>query len=635
MSKRVRESTSQADRIANESSERLKALVEVVADYYWELDEETNVSWVSPNFTSLLHEMGVDFMGRPIARIVADLESNSVISGGWDKVLALIDTKKAYNDIHVFLQYEGMDRVDWSCTSTPIYTDAGSFKGMRGAAIDISRRTEDERTLHMQSIVLQGMEDGVVIIASDNRIVEVNPAYCKIFGLSEDELVGTYSSDLALKIRLPEDDLSAIARSLDQDGHWKRELEIETDSGDVKHVYGIGFQLNPSDKADNSRVSILRDITERKEAEQKLRLSEQRFRDVVAASSDLIWETNADDQLTYISDWLEESTGLARQPLIGHTIESFHKEQRAAEGGAQLAQLIKRRKPFRNHLTSTTYRNGKTIHRAASAAPYYDENGDYAGFRGLSRDITEQVSAEEQLRQAHRMEAVGQLTGGVAHDFNNILMSMQLNLELLEPLVPGDGEGPEFVETLNRGIGRAADLTSRLLAFSRQQVLQPKLIDVNSQIAEVLTILNRTLSEGITIDTDFTDEVAEAVVDPGQLENAIMNLTLNAQDAMPDGGQMIVATENISLGVKDMQGNGNIVPGNYLVVSVRDNGIGMAPEIAAQAFEPFFTTKEVGQGSGLGLSMVHGFVEQSRGYTRIESTPGKATTVKMFFPRNH
>jgi PAS domain S-box-containing protein len=441
-------------------------------------------------------------------------------------------------------------------------------------------------------------------------------------------------AELAQKVGIQDEDLSAIVKGLEEDGNWRHELSVETDDGGTKQIYGIGFQLYPSDKIDNTRVNILRDITERKQAEQNLQISEQRFRDVVSASSDLIWETGPDDRLTYISDWLEESTGLSRQSLIGHDIESFHKEQRAAIGATELAALIKTRKPFKNHLTSTIYANGKTIHRTASAAPYYDENGDYAGYRGLSRDITEQVTVEEQLRQAHRMEAVGQLTGGVAHDFNNILMSMQLNLELLEPLVSMDSEGSEFMETLNRCIGRASDLTSRLLAFSRQQVLQPRLTDVNNQIAEVLTILNRTISKEITIETDFTTELAEAVLDPGQLENAIMNLALNAQHAMPDGGRMTVATRNVRFGIDDVNKQHNIMAGDYIVVTVTDNGVGMRPEIAAHAFEPFFTTKEVGQGSGLGLSMVHGFVEQSRGYTHIDSIEDQGTTVKMFFPCN-
>jgi len=634
MRQNVRDTISQAERIAAETNERLKSLVEVVADYYWELDEDSNVSWVSPNFTTLLVEMDIDFMGVPIANVVADLEVNSAVSGGWDKVLGLIEAQKAYNDIRVFIQYEGMDRVDWSCTSAPIYNDAGNYKGMRGAAIDISQRMADERTLHMQSVVLQGMEDGVVIMGTDGQIIDVNPAYCKIFGLSADKLLGMKEVDLAQTVGFQEEDLRAIVKDLKEDGHWRREMSITMDDGGTKHIYGLGFQLNPSDESDNTRVNILRDITERKQAEQNLQQSEQRFRDVVSASSDLIWETDPDEQLTYISDWLEDATGLSRQSLIGHTIESFLGEQRAVIGGRELAAIIESRKPFRNHLTSTTYANGKTIHRSASGAPYYDAQGNYAGYRGLSRDITEQVTAEEHLRQAHRMEAIGQLTGGVAHDFNNILMSMQLNLELLEPLVPADGEGPEFVKILNRGIGRAADLTSRLLAFSRQQVLQPTLTNVNSQINEVLTILKRTISEEITIETNFTDEVAEAVLDPGQLENAIMNLALNAQYAMPDGGHMIVSTQNVHLSVDDIHNHPHVAVGDYLVVAVTDNGVGMSPEVAAQAFEPFFTTKEVGHGSGLGLSMVHGFVEQSRGYTHIDSVEGQGTTVKMFFPRN-
>ena len=249
---------------------------------------------------------------------------------------------------------------------------------------------------------------------------------------------------------------------------------------------------------------------------------------------------------------------------------------------------------------------------------------------GLVLDITEQKEIEEQLRQAQRMEAIGQLTGGVAHDFNNLLAVIMGNTELLEERL-GSEEKP--LQAILRAATRGAELTQRLLAFSRRQPLQPQTVALDDLVEEMGEMLRRTLGETIEVEITSEPDLWHALVDPGQLENATLNLALNARDAMPKGGKLTIEIANAVLADGISSSQMELSPGDYVMVSVSDSGTGMTQEVLARAVEPFFTTKEVGEGSGLGLPMVYGFAKQSGGDLAIYSEGGLGTTVKLYLPR--
>ena len=256
----------------------------------------------------------------------------------------------------------------------------------------------------------------------------------------------------------------------------------------------------------------------------------------------------------------------------------------------------------------------------------------------LEREIaerTQQLRAnEEALRQAQKMEAVGQLTGGVAHDFNNILQVIVGNLEIVRRLVPADaGRIQRSVEQATNGARQAASLTQRLLAFSRRQPLDPKPIDVNSLVGGMSDLLNRSLGETISVETVRGAGLWKVETDPNALESAILNLAVNARDAMPDGGRLTIETMNAYIDEAYAVSHAEVVPGQYVLISVSDSGCGMSPETVKHAFEPFFTTKPVGQGTGLGLSQVYGFAKQSGGHVKIYSEVDRGTTVKIYLPR--
>ncbi len=240
---------------------------------------------------------------------------------------------------------------------------------------------------------------------------------------------------------------------------------------------------------------------------------------------------------------------------------------------------------------------------------------------------------EAQVRQAQKMEAIGQLTGGVAHDFNNILTVITGTIEILDDAVKDRPQLAQVTRLIGAAAARGADLTQHLLAFSRRQPLQPRSVDVNALIIDAARLLRATLGEQIEIESMLAHDAAPALIDPSQLSTAILNLALNARDAMPNGGKLTLETRNVVLDDNYADRNNEVVPGNYLMIAVSDSGNGIPAGLLEKVFEPFFTTKDVGKGSGLGLSMVYGFVKQSNGHVKIYSEEGHGTTVKLYLPQ--
>jgi signal transduction histidine kinase/ActR/RegA family two-component response regulator len=253
----------------------------------------------------------------------------------------------------------------------------------------------------------------------------------------------------------------------------------------------------------------------------------------------------------------------------------------------------------------------------------------------LQATAAAQARTEEQLRQSQKMEAVGRLTGGVAHDFNNLLTVVMGSLDLLKRrLKDGDERQMRLVDNALEGANRAASLTHRLLAFSRQQPLEPKALDANKLVSGMSELLRRTLGESIEIETVLAGGLWPTFADPNQLESALLNLAVNARDAMPDGGKLTIETANGHLDEAYAAIRPDVTAGQYVMVCVSDTGTGMSPDVVARAFEPFFTTKPIGKGTGLGLSQVYGFAKQSFGHVTIYSEPGQGTTIKLYLPRH-
>ncbi|MEZ5832029.1 MAG: response regulator [Dongiaceae bacterium] len=289
----------------------------------------------------------------------------------------------------------------------------------------------------------------------------------------------------------------------------------------------------------------------------------------------------------------------------------------------------------------TAYSEQATLERARATKPYgyllkpFSERELHATIQMvLERCDTERALrvSEERLRQAQKMEVIGQLAGGVAHDFNNILTIIYGNLELLDESLSDDGDLQQIVQTTLKAAERGASLTHQLLAYSRQQPLDPRVVDAGKLVADLTKLLRRTLGETIEVETRVSSNLWKTLIDPHQLENALLNLAVNARDAMPDGGKLMIEAENAILDSAYAEQHEEVQPGRYAMLAVTDTGTGMSKEVVERALEPFFTTKPAGQGTGLGLSMVYGFVKQSKGHIKIYSEPGQGTTIKLYLP---
>jgi PAS domain S-box-containing protein len=364
--------------------------------------------------------------------------------------------------------------------------------------------------------------------------------------------------------------------------------------------------------------------------------SERRLRDIADSASDFFWETDSRGRLLYVSERFAEFVGSQTELLLGRV--AFIDELRDADepDWPQLVEHIRRRKPYRNLRVPVSTMAGERKVLLASGKPVFGPDGAYHGYRGACTDITEQIEAADALFQAQKMESVGQLTGGLAHDFNNLLAVMIGNMELAEEtLAEQPRESRALLRRALNAAERGALLIQRLLAFSRRQALSPRVVDVNVLIAGLSDILEHSLGENIHVRHELEPDPWLVRVDPSQLESVILNLALNARDAMPGGGLLTVSTRNETLAAETMAGKDPMPAGDYVVIEVADSGTGMPPEVLERIFEPFFTTKDTGRGSGLGLSMAYGFVRQSGGAIRAASAPGAGTRLFLYLPAHH
>jgi len=394
----------------------------------------------------------------------------------------------------------------------------------------------------------------------------------------------------------------------------------------AKEVEDARNQLN--DVLEDRVAERTRQLTE---AITRLRDSERRFRLFVDGVTDYaIYMLNTDGVITNWNAGAERVKGYRADEIIGQHFSVFYTPKDREDGLPQRA-LITAAHDGRFEAEGWRIRkDGSRFWANVVVDAVHDDTGDLIGFAKITRDMTERRAVEEQLRQSQKMEAVGQLTNGVAHDFNNLLATIIPNLELAQSNIK-DQCVLKYMENAMRAAERGAQLTNQLLAFSRRHEVLTEPVDVNQVVSEACEMLPRTIGPTIEIETALTADAWWALTEPGQLELAILNLAINARDAMPSGGTLRIASRNIVR--KSGRGFPPLDPGEYVMISVADTGVGMTEEVRSRAFEPFFTTKEVHKGTGLGLSMVYGVAKQSGGTVTIDSDIGCGTTVQIYLPR--
>jgi PAS domain S-box-containing protein len=505
-------------------------------------------------------------------------------------------------------------------------------------------KADDARWL--QLLIDSIVDYAIYTIDVEGRVASWNSGAARLKGYSVEEIIGVPFA----KFFTPEDQARELPReALDTAARVGRfETEGWRVRADDTHFWALAV-IDAVRDHDGKLVGfahLTRDMTDRRLEQTRLLETERGFRELVQAVVDYaIFQLDKDGIVTTWNAGAERIKGYTADEIIGQHFSRFYLEEDRVAGVPARALATASREGKFEAEGWRLRKDGTCFWASVVMDPIRNETGEIVGFAKVTRDITERMEiqrilneTQEQLAASQRMDAVGQLSGGIAHDFNNLLMIIQGNLERAQRGAQTLGSGAtnlqRSIANAMRGAQRAATLTHRLLAFSRRQPLNPKVLDLNRYLPGMGEFLQRSLGEMIELEVTAAPGLWSIEVDVPQLESSLINLAINARDAMPNGGKLTLEALNQVLDHHYCRSNPEVSPGQYVVISVTDTGYGMASDVLARAFEPFFTTKEIGQGTGLGLSQVYGFVKQSGGNVKIYSEPGEGTTVKMYFPRS-
>ncbi|HEX4822873.1 MAG TPA: PAS domain S-box protein [Candidatus Polarisedimenticolaceae bacterium] len=507
--------------------------------------------------------------------------------------------------------------------------------GRRGRARDaaasrsVLQALEAERDL--SAAVLDTVGSLVVVLDREGRVLRFNRACEAAGGIPAMDVLGRRLFDLLVPAEHAAERRAAFARLIAAGGSSAERLSWRRPDGTERRIDWTHTVMTDATGAAAYVVATGRDVTEEIAAREELRRSEERFAAILETLDDFVWSQDAaSGEMLYISPSVERLYGIAPDAMRRNTriwLEVIHPDDRARVA-TYLPSLLSSGRAEAEYRIVHGDGSMRWVHDKAWAVR--DPEGRTVRFDGIVRDITEHRSLETQFRQSQKMEAVGLLAGGIAHDFNNLLTAVGGYAEiLLAGLESGDARR-RHAEAIQRAAERASALTRQLLAFSRRQVLQPSVFDVNGLLEDLRPLLERLVGADVTVVFKPASETLTVLADPGQIEQVLMNLAVNARDAMPSGGRLTVRAEAVT--IARGRDNDGIPTGSYACLSVSDTGGGMDDGVRARIFEPFFTTKELGKGTGLGLSTAYGIVRQSGGDIEVDSAPGAGTTFRVLLP---
>jgi PAS domain S-box-containing protein len=508
---------------------------------------------------------------------------------------------------------------------------------LRRLAEDLEIRVQ-ERTLELQrneekasrlAAIVESSDDAIIGKTLEGIITSWNRGAERLYGYRAEEVIGQSIAILAPPES--EDEIGAMLRRV-RDGETVQRLETTRVRKDRERLI-VSLTISPIRDSQGSVVgasAIARDMTAARRARQALEESERRYRLLFDNNPQPMW-VYGQETLSFlaVNNTAVSSYGFSREEFLGMTLKDIRPEEdvpKLLDATAIPPVAFHRGGTWRHRK-----KDGKIITVEIAEHPLVF--GGRPACLAMATDITERLRLEEQLRQVQRLESVGRLAGGVAHDFNNLLTVINGYAEMLLSEAGPDSSASEPLSQIRKAGDRAAELTRQLLAFSRRQVLQMSVLNLNAVVTETRSLLCRLIGEDIRLTTDLAPNLGLIQGDSGQLQQVIMNLAVNARDAMPDGGTLIIETTNVRLDEEYLAEHRELKAGEYVMLAISDTGIGMDAETRARIFEPFFTTKELGKGTGLGLATVYGVVKQSGGWIWVYSEPGRGTTFKIYLPR--
>lgn len=477
---------------------------------------------------------------------------------------------------------------------------------------------------HFDSQLMDALSECIVMVDRKGKIITWNEASTEVFDFSREFTTGEDFFEIAV-IDESRVDFSARLSNTFESAR-KSVLSLRRSSGEV---FPAELLILPRGSgSDRVSLIIIKDMSEQISIERKIQQQEEWLGAIFDHATVEIVLKKVDGRIFGISKNVADEIGLKRDDFLGRTTADFLPKRIADVYMLADKRVVETGEALQQEVIEEI--DGTTRYSLNLKFPLRDSSGAITGICSMTNDITYLKQAEIRLNNVKKMEALGQLTGGIAHDFNNLLAVIQGSAEFLES---ESGHDPEMVKGILRAAQRGSELTHRLLAYARQQPLAPQAIDLDSLALGMKDLLERTLGETIEIEGRAHRHLWKANADPGQVEDALLNLAINARDAMPNGGKLTISCSNETVDENRAQIFSETTPGEYAVLSVSDTGMGMDEDTKARVFEPFFTTKDVGKGSGLGLSMVYGFAKQSGGHVEIESESGKGATIRIFLPR--
>jgi PAS domain S-box-containing protein len=617
----------QAERKLRESERRYAITLSSIGDGVIATDAHAQIGFLNPVAASLTGWTPAEAIGRPLPEVFRIFNEQTRQPAEDPAVRILLQGTVVGLGNHTMLLARDGREIPIEDCGAPIIDDKGHVIGAVLVFHDVSERRRSEESLTLFRALLDRTNDSIEVVDPETgRFLDVNEQACRAHGYTREEY---------LALRVPQIDPLMAARPWEETReelrHWGSRVIESLHRRKDGSLFPVEVNVNYIRLDRDYLVAVVRDVTERKRAERALVESHSLLNAIVEGTSDAVFVKDLQGRYLMINSAGARFLGKPVDEVIG-------KDDRAlfTPDTAQNMQASDRRVMASGEwqmLEETATAAGVTRTFLSTKGVYRDAQGKAIGLIGISRDITELKRLEAQLRQSQKLEAVGRLAGGIAHDFNNLLTVINGFSEMVAGRLQTDDPSRELLVEIQKAGERAASLTSQLLVFSRRRVLQPQVVSLDSLLGELLKLLKRLIGEDIELALVPDSALGRAKVDPGQFEQAIINLAVNARDAMPQGGRLILSTHNAELDEDYAKRHPGVRPGRYVLVAVRDSGQGMDEATRAHLFEPFFTTKEPGRGTGLGLAMVYGFVQQSGGHIEVESELGHGTTFKVYLPR--